>query len=300
MKKATKTKNISKNNKRSVISLENLIKVSWLDISSFWRALLAITAVYAIIYFIFVAGVPLFPTTESLTASIEESFGSTAGKLMDSLAIVGLSVSSVSSASNGLLQIFLFLIASASVVWALRKQRGLNKISVKQAYYEGASNIVPMILVVVLLLLTMVPAAFASVGLNLALPVIGTTTEKVVIYSIATPLIVWSLYLLVKWWPALYVIMLPNTTPIASMRTASALTRKRRFKIFIRILFIFFFIALFFLSATILMALISSRLAPITVYVMTFASFLLGHVMLFNLYRSLVDEPKVVTKSQTA
>jgi hypothetical protein len=289
----------SKNNKKiqkkqlkkplSIIGFWQLIKVTYDEISLFWRPLVGILVVYGVINFIFITSIALLPSSESLKLQIEELFGSDVNRFVSSITLVGLTVYDVASPSNTLLQMILFVIASMAFVWALRKLRGLKKFKVRQAYYEGTSNIIATMLVVVFLLLTLVPASIGAAIISFGLPIAGTGLEEFIVYLIGTFFILLSLYWLAVWWPSFYIVMLSGTTPINSMRAAAELTKKVRLRLFVRHLFILFSLILLFFCVAIPVSLIWQRLIPATVYVAIFMLFGIMHVMLFSLYRNLVD-----------
>lgn len=292
IKKSKKNKKIQKKqlkNPVKIISFWQLIKISYDEISLFWRPLLGILIIYAIINFIFITSIALLPSSESLKSQIEELFGGDVNRFVSSITLVGLTVYDVASPSNTLLQMILFVIASMAFVWALRKLRGLKKFKVRQAYYEGTSNIIATMLVVVLLLLTLVPASIGAAIISFGLPIAGSGLEEFSIYLIGALFIILSVYWLAVWWPAFYIVMLSGTTPINSMRAAAELTKKLRIRLFARHLLIVFILVILFFCVAIPVSLIWQRLIPATVYVTIFMLFGVMHVMLFSLYRNLVD-----------
>ena len=288
MKKLKKTK--TKRTSRMVPGFVALAKLTWLDISSFWRTLSGILLVYACLNFIFVAGFSLFPSSESLEADIVAVLGESAGRAIDSFALVGISLLDISSPSNTALQMVLLIIVSMALIWAVRKLRGLQKITIRQAYYEGPANIIPLILVVTMLLLTLIPASIASTILVYALPIIGSVLEKTIVYIIAGVLVGVSIYWLMVWWPAFYISMLPGTKPVAAMQAAAELTKGRRLKILSRQLVALVMLVVLFVVVVLPLALISQRLVPLIVYTVLVSLLGIGHIVFFNLYRSLIDD----------
>ncbi|MEZ6331156.1 MAG: hypothetical protein R3B12_04055 [Candidatus Saccharimonadales bacterium] len=289
MKKKQKT------HTKKVVSYKQLTKMTWLDISSFWRFLGGILVVYAVINFVFVASFSLLPSSESLQEDIIGTLGTSAGRVVDSFTLVGVSLINVSAPSNTMLQLLLLAIVSMAMIWALRKLRGLQKITIRQAYYEGPNNIVVLVLVVTLLLLTLIPASIASTILLYALPIVGSLLEATFVYTIGALLMALSLYCLLVWWPALYIAMLPGTTPIGAMRAAAMLTKGRRFKIFSRQFAILVVLGSLFFVVVFPLAIVWQRLVPLSVYVSIITLYGIGHIALFNLYRSLIDEQPTAT-----
>lgn len=276
--------------KRQIIGHVALAKATWLDISSFWRPLVAILAIYAVLNILFVASISLLPSNQAIQDDITKYLGGSAGRVLDSLTLVSISIINISSPGNTLLQVLLIVVASMAFIWALRKLRGLQTISARQAYYEGPANIIPVLLVCTLLLLTLLPASIGSTLLLYTLPIAGSSLELIIAYAISGGLMILSLYWLMVWWPAVYISMLPATTPIASMRAAAQLTKKNRLRLLQR--FIIAIVVLFaaFFVIVVPIALIWQRLVPATVYTVIVLLFGTWHVVAFNLYRSLIDE----------
>jgi hypothetical protein len=284
---------------RDVPKTGDVLKAAWLDISTFWRMIAGVLAVYAILNFIFVVSFSLLPSNEAVEAEITTYLGESAGRVIDSFTLVGISVLNISSPTNTALQILLFIIASMALIWTIRKLRGLQKITIRQAYYEGAANVIPLLLVSAMLLATLIPASLASTLLIYALPITGTSLEFATIYIIAGALVMLSIYWTLVWWPAFYISMLPGTKPIAAMRAAAALTKKRRLRIWGRILLLSVLLIMLFFVVVLPISLIYQRIVPLAVYLTVTVLFGLGHILFFNLYRSLIDESEP-TKSKAA
>jgi hypothetical protein len=298
--KKLRTTKSKKTEKRLVPKTSQILKTSWLDISTFWRMIAGVLAVYAVLNFIFVVSISILPTNEVLEAEITTYLGASAGRIIDSFTLVGISLLNISSPSNTVLQVVLFIIASMALIWTIRKLRGLQKITIRQAYYEGPANIIPLVLVVVMLLCTLIPASLASTLLVYALPVVGTAVEFSVLYAIAGALVLLTIYWTLVWWPAFYISMLPGTKPIAAMRAAAALTKKRRLKIWGRIVLLGLLLVSLFFIVVLPISIIYQRIVPLFVYITVTVLFGLGHILFFNLYRSLIDESDPAKQSKKA
>ncbi|HPD98735.1 MAG TPA: hypothetical protein PKV52_00550, partial [Candidatus Saccharibacteria bacterium] len=135
----------------------------------------------------------------------------------------------------------------------------------------------------------------ASTILLYALPIVGSLLEATFVYTIGALLMALSLYWLLVWWPALYIAMLPGTTPIGAMRAAAMLTKGRRFKIFSRQFAILVVLGSLFFVVVFPLAIVWQRLVPLSVYVSIITLYGIGHIALFNLYRSLIDEQPTAT-----
>jgi hypothetical protein len=283
-KKTKKTTSQAKNQLPSAWMLtKNAIK----DASVFWRSLIGILIVYAILYFVLVMGF-------SLSFSWQQELALSGSKVSNALS----SVFSVfgSSALNGgtgsdatvLIQFLLFLLASLAFIWALRRLQALKDVKITDAYYIGSATLVQTLIVTVVLLAALVPLAIGSGLLSVSLQAGASSGEIAIVSLIAGILLLVSFYFLAMLWPAFYIATLPGSKPWASLKSAAAITKKRRFNILRKIIF---FATLTFLSLFViifLIALIAAAIVPIAVFLLLIILFGLTHTYLYSLYRSLL------------
>jgi len=132
------------------------------------------------------------------------------------------------------LSIFSFFMTLA-LIWGIAKINTGNKISIKQAYYEGTSNFIKFILVALVLALQFIPFA---VGATILINAIATTT---IVISAWDWLILGTIWLVLAmptfYWLSHYVFSIfevgaNNLTPISALRTSKTVTKGRGFMIF--------------------------------------------------------------------
>ena len=196
-------------------SIWQLHKKSFFEYLTFWRSFVGILIVYAVLYFILVLGF-------SFSSNIQSS-GANSSSLSRAFNAV-FSVFSSSSSSNAqssatvLLQFLLFVVASMAFVWALRKLQALKKIKIRDAYYQGTSALIPTILVIIVLMLTLLPAIGGSAVLSVALQTATTGAEISIVSLIAGLLLILSIYLFAMLWPSFYIVSLPATRPFGALK----------------------------------------------------------------------------------
>jgi hypothetical protein len=283
--KPAKTKIDTQLTKKSIGFIE-ITKKTWLELSSFWRPLAGVTAVYAVLYFVFVMSL-------TLNSNVKELLESTEGKLPQALVVSTDTVfnsysGSQSSDANTLLQMLLFLMATLALVWTLRRLQNLQTVTIRDAYYEGPSRIVPVIIVSLLLMLTFIPAIIGSSILSFVIQANAALVELIIAIIISIALIFGSFMLFVMYWPAFYIATLPNMRPLRAMGAALGVTKKHRLSILRKFLLLAIFCFLFIVIVVLPVALLLPAVVPYFLYVVLFALFMIVQVYLFEVYRSLV------------
>lgn len=262
-----------------------LLRQTWMELSSFWRTLVGITLVYVVLYFVLVMGLNI---TSGLTVAIDTGqsrFGQAINSIATSINDV---YAQAQSDTTVLVQMLLFVIASLALIWALRKLQALKKITIRDSYYQGSAQIIPVLLVSVVLLLTLIPAVIGSSIFSVVLQTASVGAEIVIVSVVAGLLLLSSLVLFTIFWPAYYIASLPQTRPMQALKSAKAITKKRRLSIMRK----FFVLGLVLIVCGLLfvlpIAIIVPSLAQYAVYSALFAGFLYAQVYLYELYRSLL------------
>ena len=282
-KKQVKKQKIAPTNK--VISVLEILKRTWLELSSFWKPLVGITIVYAVLYFIFVLGL-------NVSSIVQTQIDETASRLGQAGSVIADAVfatyGSSQSDAAAIIQMLLFVIASLALIWALRKLQALKAITIRDSYYQGAAQIIPVLFVSVVLLFTMLPAILGSSIISVAIQAGGAQIEVLLIGVASGLLIFLSLLLFTMFWPAYYIASLPQTRPMQALKSALVVTKKRRLVIMRKLLFLAVMVLIFLALVMIPVALILPAAVPYVFYFVIFGVFLYTQVYLYELYRSLL------------
>lgn len=270
---------------RKQISFIDIAKKTWLELSSFWRPLVGVTATYAVLYFVFVMSF-------QLNSNVAELLSTTTGKLPQAFGVISDSMfnsySGAQSDATTLIQILLFVAATLALVWTLRRLQNLQKAGIRDAYYEGPARLVPVLIVSLILMLTFIPALFGSTVLSYALSASTGGFELAIASIISLALIFASLLLFVMYWPAFYIVTLPQMYPIKSLKAAAKVTKKYRLSIMRKFVLLGMFCFLLLLILMLPIALTVPMVVPYVLYLVVFGIFMISQVFLFELYRSLV------------
>lgn len=280
--KLTKKNNTTKMNKLPKLpSIWSSYKKVWFEFSTFWRPLSSILSVYAILYFILVLG-----------------FNFSSGRLIDQAvelnkfnqAIVNTTsiFSSNRTDAASVIQFLLFIIASLAFIWTLRQLQAVKKIKVIDAYYLGSATVVPSIIVTIVIALTVFPAIAGSMLFNVANQVGATAAEFYIITGIAILFFIFSLFLFAMLWPAFYIVTIPGTRPLRSLKLALKITKTRRLALMRHIALVFLLSLIILMLIVFPSALLLPSLTPYLAFLAMFFIFGFANIYFYNLYRSMI------------
>lgn len=270
-----------------------LISATWREVSTFWRPIAGVTVVYGLLYFVLVMGLSISYSYNDISQTVSETLGESSGAFARNIvSITTLFSGSSNSQSDAtvLVQFLLFIIATMAMIWVLRRLQSLKHIKIREAYYEGSSRIVPFILVFTLLLVTFVPSAIGSVIFSAAQSAGAVGIELVVAGLISGALLLLTLYWFVVWLPALYIVSLPNGTPIAAIKASSKLTKKRRFWMLRQLIALAAVLVLGIFTVMLPIVMVVPAVAVAAAFIVAFTAFAVAQTFIYTMYRSLLDE----------
>jgi hypothetical protein len=279
------------------IKLPSAIKLTK---SAFWlvwhhkNLFIAITVIYGLLNLVLVRGIAGGTDLASVKQSFDEVFNGNFGSLASGLGVfVTLLGSSGNSTSEtaGAYQTFLGLIASLAVIWALRQGMAGSKLQAKDAYYRGMYPLIPFILVL------------AVIGLQLLPMLVGLSVYSIVVsngIAVGAAQFAWllfcgllvllSLYMISSSLFALYIVTLPDMTPLKALRSARELVRYRRWTVLRKVLWLP--ILLLVVAAVIMLPIIIwlTVLAQWVFFILSMFALLAVHAYMYTLYRELLNE----------
>lgn len=273
-----------------LISSFKLTKLSVATLRKYWKPLGGILLVYLILNIVFANGLSnLTPAANDLKASLSSSsaqsttLGSALGGFGSILANSGASASATSS----ILQSMLLVLGSLVIISALRQLLAGRTVTVKQAYYNSTSQLVPFLLIIGVIILELIPFALASSAA--AIIYISTNAATIIVFSLIFVLFVaWSFYMLSSSILALYIVTLPGMQPLRALRSAKNLVRFRRWQVIRRLLFLPTLILSVMCVVSVLLIMIATFLVAPVFYLLAMLSLLFAHTYLYSFYRSLI------------
>ncbi|MET1033066.1 MAG: hypothetical protein ABWX94_01040 [Candidatus Saccharimonadales bacterium] len=256
-----------------------------------WKVFLGIVLIYGIVNVILVQSFANFSITEA-KAALEDVFAGQWNQIAGSFSLFAYLVGT-SSASNtqtaGVYRFILLLVTSLATIWALRQVYQDIRVRVRDAYYKGMYPIIPFVLVLAVIVLQLLPLAIGSYLYSFASKgaILGSV-ELVLWVTALFMLTLLSLYFISSSLFALYIVCLPNVTPMVALRSARNLVRHRRWTVMRRILLLP--VMLFVVGAIIVVPIIL-YLTPAAIWVffaLNMIAIPVGHAYMYRLYRELL------------
>jgi hypothetical protein len=252
-----------------------------------------ITLVYSFLNLLlvrgFAAGANVSDLKSQLVASDLGSLGSGAGVFVALLGGTG----SQSGPAAGVYQLFLGIFTSLAIIWMLRQiMTGTTNVRVKDAFYQGMYPLVPFIAVLTVVALQFIPMLVGSSLYTLVVSngIAVNIIEKAIWFSGFMILSALSLYWVSSSLIALYIVSLPNMTPMRALRSAKELVAKRRAMVIRKVLWLP--LVLLVLGALIMIPLIIvvAPLAQWVFFLLSMFALVVVHSYMYVLYRELLDE----------
>lgn len=196
------------------------------------------------------------------------------------------------TATAAIYQSFLFVILSLSYIWVLRNSlaQKTKKLKVRDGFYKGMYPLITFIGVLVIIGIQMFPLAIANflyatvIGGGLAV----TSAERIIWLILIFLLIVLSIYMISSSIFALYIVTLPDVTPMQALRSAGDLVRFRRWSVMRKVLVLPFCLLVIGAAIIIPLIIIAPALAEWVFYLLTVIALLVFHSYFYNLYRELL------------
>lgn len=258
-----------------------------------WRLFITITLIYGLSTIILVRGLGPGLNLGELKATLKDGFNGQYGNLAAGAVLFSYLVGSAgssASADGSVYQTVLTIIVSLATIWTLRQVLAGNKIQARDGFYRGTYPLVPFILVLLVIGLQLVPLVASSwlYSVIISNGIAVTAIEKATWFILFFLLSLFSLYMISSSVFALYIVTLPDMTPMKALRSARQLVRYRRWAVLRKILFLP--LALLMLGATIMIPLVL-LVTPVAEWIFFFLSMfvlLIVHAYMYMLYRELL------------
>ncbi len=270
-----------------------LFKRTLTTLKTNWKLFLIISLIYGGLTIILVHGFSGVLNLTQLKATLKSGLSGNYSSLTTSATLFGYllgSAGSSASASGGVYQTFLIIVSSLVIIWALRQVIAGQKIKVRDAFYKGTYPLVPFILVLIVIGLQLLPLTIGawlySVAVNNAIAV--TSLEKLIWAILAIMLAILSLYMICSSLFALYIVTLPDMTPLKALRSARQLVLYRRWTVLRKILYLP--IILLITGAVIMIPLILLVTAASVwiFFILSMFTLVIVHSYMYTLYRQLL------------
>lgn len=254
-----------------------------------------IVIIYGLLNLLLVQGLSSSTDITSLKSTLNQAFTGHWHQVTSGLTVFVVLVGSAGNGSSptaGAYQIFLILIVSLAIIWALRQVLAGTNVRVRDAYYKGVYPLVPLVLVLVVIGLQLLPLIIGTTIYNLVVSngITAHGWEQLAWAIGAIVLAAVSLYWVCSSLFAGYIVTLPDMTPMKALRSARELVRYRRVQVIRKILWLP--LALFVVAAIIMLPIILwlTPVAQWVFFVLTMFAVAAVHSYMYTLYRELLNE----------
>jgi hypothetical protein len=252
-----------------------------------------IVAIYGFLNLFLVRGVSGSSNLTSIKGSLGGLFHGASSGLLSSTVSYGYLLASSGgngNATSGVYQAILLIICSLAFIWALRTVLAKQKARVRDSFYQGMYPLIPFLSVFLLMGVQLLPLA---IGGSLYSKVVSGGIaihfwEKAFFLAIFIGLGYWSLRMITASIFALYIVTLPDMTPLRAYRSARQLVYGRRLLIWRKLLYL---PVILFLLATVIEFPLIYFLTPVAVwsfFVLSMVVLPVVHGYLYNLYREML------------
>ncbi|MEO6761770.1 MAG: hypothetical protein ABI220_05400 [Candidatus Saccharimonadales bacterium] len=260
-----------------------------------WKLFGGIILIYGLLNFLFVRGLSgssdLISLKDSLDSVLQGASGKVASALLSFTYLLGTSGSS-NSQDSGVYQSILLIIGSLAFIWALRQAFADRLTRIRDSFYRGMYPLIPFLLVLFIIGLQLIPLLIGSKLYSTA--VVGGITihgyESLIFGVIFALLAWWSLYMIISSVFALYIVCLPDMTPLRALHSARQLVFRRRLLVLRKIIFLPIIMLIGAVVVELPLILFATPVAPWIFFILSMIALGLVHIYMYGLYRAMIDE----------
>ncbi len=280
------------------VRLPNVWKITRTAALTLWRQkelFIGITLIYGFINFGLAQGFSGGADVSSLKDTLNQVFTGHFGFLLSGLGVFASMLSSAGNTTDqtaGAYQTMLAVISSLAIIWALRQTLSGHSMRVRDAYYRGMHPLIPFLIVLLVVGIQLIPLI---IGSTLYSAVINNgiaiyAVEKILWALLFAGLALLTLYMLSSSVFALYIVTLPDMTPMKALRSARELVRYRRWTVLRKILCLPIILLLVALVIMLPVIILLTPLARWVFFILTMSALLAIHAYMYTLYRELLNE----------
>lgn len=260
-----------------------------------WYLFVSIAIVYGVLNLLLVKGLSDGSNLTSIKSSLDsllhgQGFGGEVSSSLGTFVALLAGSGSATTETSGIYQSVLLIVCSLAFIWALRQTIAGHAVRVRDSFYQGMYPLVPFVLTFMLLGLQLVPLVVGGGFYSLAVSsgIAAHAWEKAGCLVVFILLGFWSLRMITATIFALYVVTLPDMTPLRAYRSARQLVYGRRLLLWRKLIFLP--VMLLLLAAAIELPLILGVTAAATWVFFGLSTLALPvvHGYLYNLYREML------------
>ncbi len=253
-----------------------------------------IAALNAVLALLFIQGLGSSFNIADFKQQIQEELSSEdVNQFGVAVTLFGYLVGTASSSANqvgGAYQIILTVITSLAVIWAVRQIKSGERPSFRDSFYKGMYPLIPFMLILLVIGLQLIPILIGNIIFNTVLQngLAVTILEQIVWFLLFLLLGLLSFYMIISSFFSLYIVTLPDMTPVKALRSARELVLHRRFSITLKVLALPVVLSLISALIFIPMIIIFAPAVQILFLLTSAFSLVFIHIYMYLLYRSLI------------
>lgn len=271
-------------------------ELTYMSLQLMWvnrRALFSFTIVYGVLTILLVRGFTSPIDTSELELLYEDLFGGELSALTTSLTTFGLLLGASAEVGGDIAQIYqsiLILLASLAIIWLYRQQQAGNRVTMKEAFYRGMYPLVPFLLILGVIALQFLPGLIGNFIYTAAITgdLLFGAFEHALMITMMLSLLLLSLYMISSSGIALYIVTLPEMTPLHALREARELVRHRRLAVLLRFIMLILIVLFILLITTVPVIFFAPAFAEWVFFLLTILAVPFVHGYLFSLYREVL------------
>jgi hypothetical protein len=262
-----------------------------------WKLFLGFSLIYGFFDLVLVHGLGSGVDLSNVRSSLLPLLGKHPNQVTTGLTLFQYLVSNSSNSSTsstggaaGVFEAVLVIIMSLVTIWSLRQIYSGVRVRIRQALYNGTSPLIAFLTVLLVIGVQLVPflvglALYVTVS-NQGIAVhFGEKAIWLIVLIITTGL---STYWVCSSVFALYIVTLPDMTPIKALRSARGLVRYRRFIVLRKLLFLPLCLAIVLTIIMVPIIIVSASIAAWVFFVLSMFGLVIIHSYLYALYRELL------------
>lgn len=253
-----------------------------------------IALVYGLLTLVLVRGLTGSLDVTGIKDTFTSIFEGQLGNLLAASVIFGSLLGSTASAtgSASYAQPLLMIIVALAIIWALRQSLSGEKVAAKDAFYKGMYPLVPFTLVLGVVCLQLLPLLVGNWLYSLVLSngIAVTVAEKVLWIMLFFLLALLSLYMISSSLFALFIVTLPDMTPMRALRSARQLVMHRRWIVLRKIVLLPIMLLLGSIVIMLPILLFLTAIAEWVFFALSMFGWVLSLTYIYTLYRRLLNE----------
>lgn len=257
------------------------------------RPLIGVLIVYIILSILLVRGFGSTGDVSTLRQQLAKGFTGNASDLASGFSALSSTLTSSNSSSTaaaGVYQLLLGIIISLATIWTLRQVRAGEYVRVRDAFYKSMLPFITFLLVMIIILIQALPFVIGggiyTIVINYGIAI--TAPEKLLWGLLFGVLTFISVYMLCSSLFGLYIVTLPDMTPLKALRNARNLVQYRRVAVFRKVVFLFFALGVVIVALMMPIVFLLPAIATWAFFVMSLAGLIFMNAYMYTLYRELL------------